>query len=106
VAISFLGDQGLAKQVNHKDLNKLNNSIENLEWVSSTQNSIHYQMSRGTRGVYKRIKKDGSIRWISIIGRNGKNIAFRKHLGTFKTKKDALEAYRNAFVSHYKFEPW
>lgn len=28
--------------VNHKDLNKLNNNITNLEWVTSKENMIHY----------------------------------------------------------------
>jgi hypothetical protein len=29
------------KEVNHKDYNKKNNCVQNLEWVSSSQNKKH-----------------------------------------------------------------
>lgn len=40
VAITFLGLQK-DKQVNHKDCDKLNNKIENLEWISAKENMQH-----------------------------------------------------------------
>ena len=39
VAEAFLGRLDL--QVNHKDLNKINNNIDNLEYVSNYENSLH-----------------------------------------------------------------
>jgi hypothetical protein len=40
VALSFLGKSELP-EVNHKDGNKLNNTLGNLEWVSSSDNQKH-----------------------------------------------------------------
>lgn len=41
VAAAFLDEIEDKKYVNHKDGNKDNNSIENLEWVNSTENNQH-----------------------------------------------------------------
>ena len=41
VAESFVGKPVGNVQVNHKDLNKQNNHVDNLEWVTSRENTIH-----------------------------------------------------------------
>jgi hypothetical protein len=41
VAITYLGDPS-GMQVNHKDKNKKNNSVSNLEWVTGSDNLYHY----------------------------------------------------------------
>lgn len=41
VAIQFIANYDNKPQVNHKDGNKLNNSISNLEWVTSKENVLH-----------------------------------------------------------------
>lgn len=41
VAEAFLPNPNKLDIVNHKDGNKLNNRVENLEWVSQSQNRIH-----------------------------------------------------------------
>lgn len=41
VALFFIGDRPKDYQVNHKDGNKLNNSVNNLEYVTARENTRH-----------------------------------------------------------------
>lgn len=41
VAIAFLGERNLGMEGNHKDANKDNNSVDNLEWVTRMENVKH-----------------------------------------------------------------
>lgn len=41
VATKYIPNPENLPQVNHKDGNKLNNSVDNLEWVSNRDNSLH-----------------------------------------------------------------
>ncbi len=46
VALAFLGPAPSAHhQVNHKDCNKLNNLLSNLEWVTPSENAQHAQLA-------------------------------------------------------------
>ena len=41
IATHFIDNPKNLPQVNHKDGNKLNNSMDNLEWVTAQENTIH-----------------------------------------------------------------
>jgi hypothetical protein len=47
VAIAFLPNDKNKKEVNHKDCNKENNNVDNLEWVTSSENKLHYSKEVG-----------------------------------------------------------
>lgn len=46
LAITFIPNPDNKPVVNHKDSNKLNNSIDNLEWVTYQENSVHSLLSK------------------------------------------------------------
>lgn len=79
VAEAFIPNPNCLKQVNHKDENKLNNSVENLEWCSQI-----YNINYGT-GIEKRSKK------VNQYDLSGKFI---------KIWKSTREAERVLHISH------
>jgi len=46
VATAFIPKQGTNKIVNHKNLDKHDNRVENLEWITHSENTKHYNETR------------------------------------------------------------
>lgn len=49
VAEAFLGPRPPGAEINHKDCNRLNNRVTNLEWVTRDANREHYRAYRALR---------------------------------------------------------
>lgn len=93
VAIAFLNHKpcGFRLVVNHKDFNRLNNHVNNLEIVTTRENTnlIHKKHSSKYTGVswHKSNKM-----WTAYIFVNKK----LKHLGSYTNEYDAHLAYQKA----------
>jgi len=87
IAWAFLGYSEL--QVNHKDGNKTNNHIDNLEYVTQTENQCHRRLREGRDVGVCWAKKEK--KWRAYIQHN-KNW---EHLGFYDDKKEAKQAYLN-----------
>lgn len=76
--------------IDHINLNKRDNRIENLRLATPAQNSANASLrsdnTSGYRGVTFEPRRK---KWIAIIGYEGK----RKQLGSFSTPEDAAAAY-------------
>lgn len=57
VAKSFIDNPNNLPEVNHKDRNKQNNNVDNLEWTSKINNVQHYFCDE----IYQLDRKDNSI---------------------------------------------
>jgi len=52
VAIAFIDNPNQEPEVNHKNLIKSDNRVDNLEWVDSETNMVHYHSSLKFKEVY------------------------------------------------------
>lgn len=91
VAEAFIPNPNNLPMVNHKDLIKLNNKKENLEWCNNRQNVSHYYENIETTSKYLGVSIEGnSFRaQIKVEGE-------RYCLGSYKIEKEAAETYKKA----------
>lgn len=78
----------------HINGNRSDNRKSNLRIASRSQNCINKNRSKGSRGIcFNQLSK----KWKAYIRVNGKNT----HLGYFKTKTLAQNAYDESALKHY-----
>ena len=68
VAETFIPNPKALKVINHRDLNKLNNNISNLEWCTQKDNMIHASQNNalkskhaGTEAVFSKLSEEDVI---------------------------------------------
>ena len=91
-AVHFAFFTGLEGVVNHKDGDRTNNKVSNLEIVNIRENATHSRMAKAPNTGASFHKPSGG--WTSRISING----VRKHLGTFKTPEEAGARYRKELL--------
>ncbi len=79
------------KFVDHIDGNTLNNSLENLRWVTPQENAFNSKCYSNNLLKVKGVQKRTSGRYRARIRHNGKLIT----IGTFLTLEEAKQAYIN-----------
>ena len=110
VLMSFNGLPMKGEECDHINRNPSDNRIENLRWVTRSQNALNkkpygFSKYKGVSTITEsRERLDGSIytrkRIIAQIKINGKN----KRIGSFKTEEEAHEAYKKAFKECYGYD--
>ena len=95
VAQAFIPNPNNFPEVNHKDKNKANNHIDNLEWCTHRENIEH---SYGTKYPGTYLHNRGN-KYIAQIVHNKKTI----YLGSYKTQKDAYDIIINYRNTHNLF---
>lgn len=97
VAEAFL-DIRSAKVVNHKDGDRTNNMLYNLEMCSYSDNSKHIHKGK-KRFVFKN-KRTNTFK-VEI-----KKDKIQRYVGSYKTKEEAYEAAYDAYFKLFNTYPW
>lgn len=71
VAITFIPNNANLPQINHKDENKLNNNVENLEWCNSSYNNSYGSRPRKVLDSHKRNGSKNAERPVVKIDHSG-----------------------------------
>ena len=67
VAKAFIANPYNLEQVNHKDTNKANNHVDNLEWVTARENSLHAIRHGRFKGSLENLKLANERRKMRVI---------------------------------------
>lgn len=85
VALSFIPNEKNKPEVNHKDCNRLNNNVENLEWSTRKENVLHaYNLGlyrKGSKHPGSKINEDIAYKIKHLLHQGYSNSRIKKALG-------------------------
>lgn len=99
VAETFIKKEKNKNIVNHKDFNKLNNNVNNLEWVNQKEN-IHWSIENMKHA--KKCKNKLNEQYIRKKGKSYELTLKKTYIGTYKTLKEALKI-KNELIKGDKY---
>lgn len=105
VAEAFLPNPLHKKEVNHKDSNPRNNAVENLEWVSSSENSRH-AVYKGALDAWGNSAKpieainieSGAVLKFATISEAEKALGSRHITDVLKGKRNQCKGYTFRYI--------
>ena len=110
VAMTFIREPKSGEQVNHKDGNITNNCIENLEWVSASENVIHAINVLGKKSCKKKVArltlKSGKVKiYESISEAERENKLGKDNLRNYIRKEVVVKnRYKFFFVDETEYK--
>jgi hypothetical protein len=99
IALTFLDNPENKDQVNHKDGNKLNNCVSNLEWVTNKENQIHkFQNGLGNNNTRKIKQFDLTGNYLTeyqsiALAAKSVNISKSSILGVLRNKRKTAAGF-------------
>jgi hypothetical protein len=92
VAEAFIENKDNKSSVNHKDANKNNNHVSNLEWATEAENNFHAGMMNlkpiGTKHINSKFKKDDLAK-IELLLKEG-NLTHKKIANLFNVHRTTI----------------
>lgn len=104
VAEAFIPNPNNLPYVHHKDENKLNNNVENLEWVTPEQNTAYHRESRGivTRTAADQCPIEGE-KWLDLKDNSNYSVSNKGRVRSNKTgrimKNDECQKYSRIMLT-------
>jgi hypothetical protein len=97
IGIYFIENVNNCKEIDHQNRDRLDNCVDNLRWVSSSQNQANRGKKQNTTSIYKGVCFDKvRDKWSSRITIDNK----QKNLGRFKTEIEANDARQNYILEN------
>lgn len=97
IAITFIPNLDNFPLIDHIDRNPLNNTLDNLRWVSYSQNNYNKTKQKNSTSQYRGVFWDKSRnKWKVKIVINKKN----KHIGYFEIEEEGAKAFNEFIISN------